>query len=74
MEPPMEGVVLLTYGAGNGPDSRPGMLSVFREACERGVFIINITQCLEGTVSQEYNTGKVGSHCKVIIIISMHGA
>lgn len=59
MEPPMEGVVLLTYGAGNGPDSRPGMLSVFREACERGVFIINITQCLEGTVSQEYNTGKV---------------
>ena len=56
----MEGVVLQTYGAGNGPDSRDDLLAVFKEASDRGVIFINITQCSRGTVSVSYAAGKVG--------------
>eukprot|EP00116_Pleurobrachia_bachei_P006204 sb/3466466/ len=59
LRPPIRGVILLSYGAGNGPDAREDLLTVLREACDRGIIIVNITQCIEGTVSTEYNTGKV---------------
>lgn len=41
--------VLCTYGAGNCPQ-RPDLLAAFKEATERGVVIVNITQCQKGTV------------------------
>lgn len=59
LQPPMEGVVLETYGSGNGPDNRPDLLGELKEATRKGVIIINCTQCLMGTVSASYNTGKV---------------
>ena len=59
LAPPIRGAVLLSYGAGNGPDARQDLLDVFQEVCARGVIVVNITQCLSGTVSTEYNTGKV---------------
>ena len=55
----MEGVVIQTYGAGNGPDSRKDLLELFKEASDRGVVIVNITQCTRGTVSVSYAAGKV---------------
>ena len=58
---PMEGVVLETYGTGNAPDNRPDLLAALKEATDRGVIIINTTQCLKGTVSLIYATGKVGA-------------
>ena len=48
---PMEGVVLETYGTGNAPDNRADLLAELKEATDRGVIIINTTQCLRGTVS-----------------------
>ncbi|CAH1788044.1 unnamed protein product [Owenia fusiformis] len=54
----MQGVVLQTYGAGNGPDSRKDLMEVFTEASERGVLIINTTQCSRGVVATSYATGK----------------
>ncbi|XP_077476824.1 60 kDa lysophospholipase isoform X1 [Stigmatopora argus] len=59
LQPPMEGVVLETYGSGNGPDNRPDLLEEFKKATDYGVIIINCTQCLRGTVSTSYATGKV---------------
>ncbi|CAL8286670.1 unnamed protein product [Lota lota] len=56
---PMEGVVLETYGSGNAPDNRADLLAELKEATDRGVIIINCTQCLRGTVSTSYATGKV---------------
>uniref|UniRef100_A0A8C5CYR5 asparaginase n=1 Tax=Gadus morhua TaxID=8049 RepID=A0A8C5CYR5_GADMO len=56
---PMEGVVLETYGTGNAPDNRPDLLAEMKEATDRGVIIINTTQCLRGTVSKVYATGEV---------------
>lgn len=41
--------VLCTYGAGNCPQ-RPDLLAAFKEATDRGVVIVNITQCQKGTV------------------------
>ena len=58
---PMEGVVLETYGTGNAPDNRPDLLAEMKEATDRGVIIINTTQCLKGTVSKIYATGEVGA-------------
>ncbi|XP_037602839.1 60 kDa lysophospholipase isoform X3 [Sebastes umbrosus] len=59
LQPPMEGVVLETYGSGNAPDNRPDLLNELKKATDSGVIIINCTQCLRGTVSASYNTGKV---------------
>ncbi|XP_061751261.1 60 kDa lysophospholipase isoform X3 [Nerophis ophidion] len=59
LQPPMEGVVLETYGSGNAPDNRSDLLEELKKATESGVIIINCTQCLRGTVSTSYATGKV---------------
>lgn len=60
LQPPMQGVVLETYGSGNAPDNRPDLLEELKKATDAGVIIINCTQCLRGTVSPSYATGKVG--------------
>ncbi|XP_026159314.1 60 kDa lysophospholipase isoform X2 [Mastacembelus armatus] len=59
LQPPMEGVVLETYGSGNAPDNRPDLLEELKKATDSGVIIINCTQCLRGTVCTSYATGKV---------------
>ncbi|XP_028422187.1 60 kDa lysophospholipase isoform X2 [Perca flavescens] len=59
LQPPMEGVVLETYGSGNAPDNRKDLLDELKEATDRGVIIMNCTQCLRGTVSASYATGTV---------------
>uniref|UniRef100_A0A7N6C4U5 asparaginase n=1 Tax=Anabas testudineus TaxID=64144 RepID=A0A7N6C4U5_ANATE len=59
LQPPMEGVVLETYGSGNAPDNRPDLLKELKKATDSGVIIMNCTQCLRGTVSTSYATGKV---------------
>lgn len=56
--PPMEGVVLETYGAGNAPSKRPDLLRIIKEASDRGVVIVNVTQCKKGIVSDLYGTAK----------------
>ncbi|KAM6917739.1 60 kDa lysophospholipase isoform 2-T2 [Lycodopsis pacificus] len=59
LQPPMEGVVLETYGSGNAPDNRPDLLEELKKATDSGVIIMNCTQCLRGTVSASYATGRV---------------
>ena len=59
LQPPMKGVVLQTYGAGNGPDTRKDILDLLREASQRGMIIVNITQCARGKVAAAYAAGKV---------------
>ena len=55
--PGLRAVVLETYGAGNAPTSE-WFLRVLREAIDRGVILLNVTQCRGGGVSMEiYETG-----------------
>ena len=59
MHPPMQGVVLQSYGAGNGPDSRQDLLKILKDASDNGIIIVNTTQCHRGAVSTSYASGKV---------------
>ncbi len=57
LQPPLVGAVLHTYGVGNAP-SDPEILTTLRAATERGVVVVNCTQCLRGSVKMEdYVTG-----------------
>ena len=56
--PDIKGIVLKTYGAGNTP-SHPWFIKRIREAVDRGIVIVNVTQCVSGGVNCSlYETGK----------------
>jgi len=58
LQPPLQGLVLETYGSGNGPDRDPALLAALKDAVDRGVVIVNVTQCLTGAVDMAaYATG-----------------
>lgn len=51
----LKGLILETFGTGNapgGPDS--SMTNVLADAVQRGIVIVNVTQCLSGNVSPLY--------------------
>ena len=54
----MKGVVLQTFGAGNVP-AQPPLLQRLKEACDRGVVIVNCTQCASGNVTTNYPAARV---------------
>ena len=54
----LRGVVLETYGAGNAPTSG-WFLELMRETIQRGVLVLNVTQCDNGSVEMHlYETGQ----------------
>ena len=58
LQRPLRGLILETYGSGNGPTSNKAFVCELAEANERGVVIVNCTQCLRGSVDQsKYATG-----------------
>ena len=57
LQPPLEGLVLESFGAGNAPDRRKDFLDVLRAGTDRGVVIVNVTQCQRGTVTTDYAAG-----------------
>lgn len=66
LKPPIKGVVLETFGSGNAPDHRPELLEVLRLANERGVIIVNCTQCMRGRVKSHYVSGQSLAEAGVI--------
>ncbi|CAF0773664.1 unnamed protein product [Adineta steineri] len=56
LEPPIQAVVLQTYGAGNLPSNRPDLIEELRKAAERDVLIVNCTQCAKGSVYYAYES------------------
>ncbi|MGD8963654.1 MAG: asparaginase, partial [Desulfobacterales bacterium] len=66
LQPPIRGLVLETYGIGNAPEDG-GLLAALKAANDRGVIIVNCTQCLKGTVNMDdYATGTSLSKAGVI--------
>jgi L-asparaginase len=58
LQPPIQGLVLEAYGSGNAPDRDKDLLEVIHAASQRGVVIVDCTQCLHGAVHLgEYATG-----------------
>ncbi len=59
-------VIIETYGAGNAPTA-PWFLDCVREADRAGKVLVNVTQCLRGTVNMDlYATGKSLAEAGVI--------
>jgi lysophospholipase len=53
--PNLRGLILETFGMGNAPGGVDGSLTkVIKEAVERGIVIVNVSQCTNGFVSPIY--------------------
>lgn len=64
--PGIKGIVLKTFGAGNAPTAQ-WFTSAIREAVERGIVILNVTQCVNGGVhARRYMTGNLLAETGVI--------
>lgn len=50
----LDAIVLQTYGSGNIPIHNKKLVSGLKAAVERGTIIVNITQVIEGRVSNDY--------------------
>lgn len=63
----IDGLILDTYGAGNAPTYNKALLKLLADASARGVVIVNITQCLHGSVMMgDYATSHALAECGVI--------
>ena len=55
--PELRSIVMRTYGSGNAP-KMPWIMQLLEKAATRGVTIVNISQCISGSVEMErYDTG-----------------
>ena len=88
LQQPLRGLVLETYGAGNAQNNDPRFLDLLEDACQRGVVIVNCSQCYQGRVEMnQYATGftlkKAGlisghdmtletAHCKLLYLFSKY--
>lgn len=64
--PGLQAAVLATFGSGNGPTDE-GFIHALREAHERGVLLLNVTQCVGGRVEQgRYATSRAFQEMGVI--------
>ena len=58
LQPPLRGLILETYGAGNAPTNDLHFINALADAVQRGIVIVDCTQCLRGTVDlTKYATG-----------------
>jgi L-asparaginase len=56
--PPLQGLVIEAYGAGNGPSQDREFLSVIESATAQGIVVVVVTQCVRGSVQPgAYATG-----------------
>ncbi|NRD73866.1 asparaginase [Shewanella sp. VB17] len=57
LQQPVKALIILTYGVGNAPKN-PALLKVLSDASNRGVILVNLTQCWQGKVNMKgYATG-----------------
>lgn len=67
LKPPLQGLVLECYGVGNGPVHDQAFLAAIAEAAARGVVIVDVTQCLNGSVDLgDYENGSAMARAGVI--------
>jgi len=63
---PVKALILRSYGIGNAPQNAE-FLKELQEASQRGILVINLTQCMSGKVNMGgYATGNALAHAGVI--------
>jgi 60kDa lysophospholipase len=63
----LRGLILETFGAGNAPGGADNaMTRVIQEAIQRGIVIVNVTQCLAGSVNPLYAPGVILGRAGVV--------
>ncbi|MNE20625.1 L-asparaginase 1 [compost metagenome] len=63
---PVKALILRSYGVGNAPQ-KAELVDELRDASERGIVVVNLTQCISGRVNMEgYATGNALAHAGVI--------
>lgn len=66
IQQPVKALILRSYGVGNAPQD-DALLSCLKEASDKGLIIVNCSQCIKGKVNmQGYATGNALSECGVI--------
>ncbi|MDA7746755.1 asparaginase [Psychromonas sp.] len=71
LKSPLQALVLLTYGVGNAQQDA-NLLKTLKAASERGILIVNCSQCLQGSVNMDgYATGHALSDAGVISGLDM---
>jgi L-asparaginase len=64
--PDLQAVVMTTFGSGNGPTA-PAFIEALREATDRGIVLVNVTQCVGGRVEQgRYATSEAFNELGVV--------
>ncbi len=53
LEPPLDGLIMQSFGVGNAPTGYEGFIDALAKASECGTIIVNVSQCLEGHVDQD---------------------
>lgn len=72
LKPPLQGLVLETFGLGNAPAQDIAFLKVIEQAIQRGVSVVDCTQCIKGRVNLSgYATGKALADIGVISGLDM---
>lgn len=62
----IKALILLSFGVGNAPQD-PVFLEALKSACEKGIVVVNLTQCIKGQVNMGgYATGNALLNCGVI--------
>ncbi|WP_372871813.1 asparaginase [Shewanella sp.] len=66
LQQPVKALILLTFGVGNAPQD-PALLATLKQADERGIVLVNLTQCFQGKVNMGgYATGNALARAGVI--------
>ncbi|MGL4936712.1 asparaginase [Shewanella sp.] len=66
LQQPVKALILLTFGVGNAPQDA-ALLHTLKQADERGIVLVNLTQCFQGKVNMGgYATGNALAQVGVI--------
>ncbi|WP_217693825.1 MULTISPECIES: asparaginase [Thalassotalea] len=66
IQQPVRALIVRSYGVGNAPQDER-LLALLSDANERGIIVVNCSQCIKGRVNMEgYATGSALSRCGVI--------
>ena len=65
--PPLQGLIIEAYGAGNGPSDDREFLAAIEAATAQGVVVVVVTQCVRGSVQPgAYATGSALMHAGAV--------